>query len=191
MGKGTIAVNWALSRGLKVAQHTPSPHPPSLHLFQIVFKKLGGLLFKPGGSNLQHATTFSFLFLVNAGYLKKTNQQIDCGGNVLASPTRLKEIARSQVDYILGSNPENMSYMVGYGGKYPERIHHRASSLPSVDEYRGHIGCKEGSFYFQTQNPNPNLLSGTLKHLGCGEGGCGVLGRGCGIKSVFGFVGLF
>nr|KYP67903.1 Endoglucanase 8 [Cajanus cajan] len=122
----------------------------------------GGLLFKPGGSNLQHATAFSFLFLVYAGYLKKTNQQIDCSGNVLASPTRLKQIARSQVDYILGSNPENMSYMVGYGGKYPERIHHRASSLPSVDEHRGHIGCKEGSFYFQTQNPNPNLLSGAV-----------------------------
>ena len=67
-----------------------------------------------------------------------------------------------QVDYILGSNPANMSYMVGYGAKYPERIHHRASSLPSVDEHRGHIGCKGGSFYFDNQNANPNLLVGAV-----------------------------
>jgi len=37
-----------------------------------------------------------------------------------------------------------MSYMVGYGAKYPEKIHHRASSLASVDEYPPHFGCKEG-----------------------------------------------
>lgn len=122
----------------------------------------GGLLFKPGGSNLQHTTAISFLFLVYAGYLKKTNTEIDCGGNVFASPTRLRQIARGQVDYILGSNPLNMSYMVGYGAKYPERIHHRASSLPSMDEYPPHVGCKEGSFYFESQNPNPNLLTGAV-----------------------------
>ncbi|QCD89011.1 endoglucanase [Vigna unguiculata] len=122
----------------------------------------GGLLFKPGGSNLQHTTAISFLFLVYAGYMKKTNKEIDCGGEVFASPTRLKQIARSQVDYILGSNPLNMSYMIGYGAKYPEKIHHRASSLPSVDEYPPHIGCKEGSFYFESQNPNPNLLAGAV-----------------------------
>jgi len=61
------------------------------------FEKLGGLLFKPGGSNLQHTTAISFLFLVYAGYLKKTNTEIDCGGNVFASPTRLRQIARGQV----------------------------------------------------------------------------------------------
>ncbi|XP_022643088.1 endoglucanase 8 [Vigna radiata var. radiata] len=122
----------------------------------------GGLLFKPGGSNLQHTTAISFLFLVYAGYLKKTNKEIDCGGNVFASRTRLRQIARGQVDYILGSNPLNMSYMVGYGAKYPEKIHHRASSLPSVDDYPPRIGCKEGSFYFESQNPNPNLLSGAV-----------------------------
>jgi len=61
------------------------------------FEKLGGLLFKPGGSNLQHATTISFLFLVYAGYLKQTNKEINCGGKVFASPKRLKQIERGQV----------------------------------------------------------------------------------------------
>lgn len=67
-----------------------------------------------------------------------------------------------QVDYILGSNPLNMSYMVGYGPRFPQRIHHRASSLPSIDQHPGHIDCKEGTPYFESQNPNPNLLLGAV-----------------------------
>ncbi|XP_057457016.1 endoglucanase 8-like [Lotus japonicus] len=122
----------------------------------------GGLLFKNGGSNLQHATTLSFLFLVYARYLNKVKKEIDCGGNVFASPRRLKQLAKGQVDYILGTNPLNMSYMVGYGSKFPQRIHHRASSLPSVDQHPGYVGCEGGSPYFQSQYSNPNLLIGAV-----------------------------
>jgi len=31
----------------------------------------------------------------------------------------LKSFAKSQIDYILGSNPINMSYVIGYGSNYP------------------------------------------------------------------------
>lgn len=67
-----------------------------------------------------------------------------------------------QVDYILGSNPLNMSYMVGYGRKFPQRIHHRGSSLPSVGQQPQRIGCKDGGVYFGSSDPNPNLLTGAV-----------------------------
>lgn len=67
-----------------------------------------------------------------------------------------------QVDYILGSNPLNMSYMVGYGKKFPERIHHRGSSLPSITQQPQHINCSGGATYFYSNNPNPNLLNGAV-----------------------------
>lgn len=67
-----------------------------------------------------------------------------------------------QVDYILGSNPERMSYMVGYGSKFPQRIHHRASSLPSVDQHADHIACKDGTPYFLSSAANPNQLTGAV-----------------------------
>ncbi|XP_028797241.1 endoglucanase 4-like [Neltuma alba] len=121
----------------------------------------GGLLFKARGSNMQHATSYSFLFLAYASYLKESNSNINCG-HVLVTPERLIQFAKSQVDYILGNNPLKMSYMVGYGSKYPQRIHHRASSLPSLDTQPNHITCKGGSSYFETQNPNPNLLVGAV-----------------------------
>lgn len=66
------------------------------------------------------------------------------------------------MDYILGSNPLNMSYMVGYGKKFPKRIHRRGPSLPSIDEHPGRIDCEGGSTYFSSNNPNPNLLIGAV-----------------------------
>ncbi|KAK6117757.1 hypothetical protein DH2020_048504 [Rehmannia glutinosa] len=68
----------------------------------------------------------------------------------------------SKVNYILGDNPLSMSYMVGYGKKFPQRVHHRASSLPSIDEHPQHIECKGGTPYFLSGNPNPNLLMGAV-----------------------------
>lgn len=121
----------------------------------------GGLLFKPGGSNLQHATALSFLLVVYSRSLKQSNRVISCGG-VIANRTRLIQVAKGQVDYILGNNPLNMSYMVGYGEKFPQKIHHRGSSLPSIDQHPEHIDCKGGTPYFSSDNPNPNLLTGAV-----------------------------
>ena len=42
--------------------------------------------------------------------------------------SRYSDFANRQVDYILGDNPANLSYMVGFGDKYPERVHHRGSA---------------------------------------------------------------
>uniref|UniRef100_A0A803Q9N5 Endoglucanase n=1 Tax=Cannabis sativa TaxID=3483 RepID=A0A803Q9N5_CANSA len=121
----------------------------------------GGLIYKPGGSNLQHSTTITFLMLVYANYLAKTSQTLNCG-NINVSPTWLRQQAKKQVDYILGDNPMGMSYMVGYSDRYPKRVHHRGSSLPSVKEHPQAIACKEGSTYFNSSDANPNVLVGAI-----------------------------
>eukprot|EP00257_Ricinus_communis_P027745 XP_025015159.1 endoglucanase 4 [Ricinus communis] len=121
----------------------------------------GGFLFKPGGSNSQHATALSFLLLAYSRYLNQANRVIHCG-NVVATSARLVQFARIQVDYILGSNPMKMSYMVGYGQKFPLRIHHRGSSLPSVNQHPGRIDCQGGTPYYNSNNPDPNLLVGAV-----------------------------
>lgn len=133
------------------------PESPSSHIEYTP----GGLIYRPGGSNLQHATTISFLLLAYANYLAKTSQAVNCG-SVSVGPTSLRQQAKKQVDYILGNNPMGMSYMVGYGTKYPQRIHHRGSSLPSIKDHPQFIACKEGSVYFNSSNPNPNVLVGAL-----------------------------
>lgn len=121
----------------------------------------GGLMYRPGGSNLQHATTISFLLLVYAKYLERSSQTINCG-SISGGPSMLRRIAKRQVDYILGQNPKGMSYMVGYSNYFPQCIHHRGSSLPSLKDHPQLIACKEGSVYFNSSNPNPNVLVGAV-----------------------------
>lgn len=71
-------------------------------------------------------------------------------------------LAKKQVDYILGENPSKMSYMVGFGQRYPLRIHHRGSSLPSVHDHSARIGCGDGFRYLYSSSPNPNVLVGAI-----------------------------
>lgn len=123
----------------------------------------GGLMFKDRASNMQYVTSLSFLLLAYSNYLRHGNRaNVPCGGHISASPALLKGLAKRQVDYILGDNPLRMSYMVGYGPRYPHRIHHRASSLPSLHAHPAPITCKQGSPYYLTANPNPNILIGAV-----------------------------
>ncbi|GAY41386.1 hypothetical protein CUMW_059050 [Citrus unshiu] len=128
---------------------------------KLVTYSSGGLLFKPGGSNSQHVTAMSFLLLVYSRSLTRFHRSLECG-NIAVSPSRLIQVAKTQADYLLGSNPLSMSYMVGYGRKFPRRIHHRGSSLPSIDTHPKHVKCLEGSIFFKSKYPNFNLLTGAI-----------------------------
>lgn len=67
-----------------------------------------------------------------------------------------------QVDYILGSNPMNMSYMVGFGTKFPTHLHHRGSSIPSIRTSPAKVGCNDGYSYYSSSDPNPNTHVGAV-----------------------------
>ncbi|XP_044505293.1 endoglucanase 8-like isoform X3 [Mangifera indica] len=122
----------------------------------------GGLMFKDGGSNLQHATALSFLVLVYSRYLEESKREVSCTCSLKADKNRFIQLAKSQVDYILGSNPLGLSYMVGYSGNFPQRIHHRASTLPSIDKHPDFIDCNGGKAYSDSNNPNANELTGAV-----------------------------
>ncbi|XP_057963750.1 endoglucanase 17 [Malania oleifera] len=121
----------------------------------------GGLLFKMSDSNMQYVTSTSFLLVAYAKYLTSARKFVNCGGTIV-TPKKLRTIAKQQVDYLLGDNPLKMSYMVGYGQRYPERIHHRGSSLPSVAAHPAKIQCSEGFNFMKSESPNPNVLVGAV-----------------------------
>ncbi|KAK7379338.1 hypothetical protein VNO80_04796 [Phaseolus coccineus] len=121
----------------------------------------GGLLYKGSESNLQYVTSTSFLLLAYAKYLSANGGVVRCGTSTVTGE-KLVTLAKTQVDYILGNNPAKMSYMVGFGERYPKHIHHRGSSLPSIGARTEHISCNEGFQYLHAGSPNPNELVGGI-----------------------------
>ena len=59
---------------------------------------------------------------------------------------------------MLGKNPMKMSFLVGYGDKYPQFVHHRGASIP-VD---AKTGCDDGFKWLNSTDPNPNVAVGAL-----------------------------
>ena len=111
---------------------------------------------------MQYVSTAAFLLTVYSSFLRDSNKHLDCPAGTVGHEEILN-FAKSQVDYILGSNPMNMSYLVGYGSKYPTRVHHRGASIVSYRENKGFIGCTQGyDNWYSRQETNPNVLVGAL-----------------------------
>uniref|UniRef100_A0ACD5Y3D3 Uncharacterized protein n=1 Tax=Avena sativa TaxID=4498 RepID=A0ACD5Y3D3_AVESA len=121
----------------------------------------GGLLFKEGDSNMQYVTSTAFLLLAYAKDLASAGGAVSCGATAVA-PSALVSLAKRQVDYILGANPAGMSYMVGFGPRYPRRVHHRGASMPSVRDHPARIGCDDGFQYLHSSDPDHNVLVGAV-----------------------------
>ncbi|MFN7229422.1 MAG: glycoside hydrolase family 9 protein, partial [Synechococcaceae cyanobacterium] len=96
----------------------------------------GGLRYISQWGSLRYAANTAMVAGVVADSL------IDPGGTY-------SQLARSTVDYILGANPRQSSYVVGYGSNAPLQPHHRGASG---------VGW-EG---FQVNQPNRYSLTGAL-----------------------------
>lgn len=122
----------------------------------------GGLLYVRQWNNMQYVSTAAFLLTLYSDLMKSSNQNLTCSEGTVGHE-EIFNFAKSQVDYILGSNPLNMSYLVGYGSKYPERVHHRGASIVSYRENKGFIGCTQGyDNWYGREEANPNVLVGAL-----------------------------
>lgn len=52
--------------------------------------------------------------------------------------------------------------MVGFGEKFPQHVHHRGSSLPSIHSHPDKINCNDGFQYLYSGSSNPNVLTGAI-----------------------------
>lgn len=122
----------------------------------------GGLLYVRQWNNMQYVSNAAFLLLVYSDYLAQSGRQLHCPDEVVTSE-EMVDFARSQADYILGSNPKGISYLVGFGRKYPKKVHHRGSSIVAYKDNKGFIGCTQGyDEWYGHRKPNPNVLVGAI-----------------------------
>ncbi|TKW12152.1 hypothetical protein SEVIR_5G018300v4 [Setaria viridis] len=120
----------------------------------------GGMIYHQSWNNVQFVTSASFLLAAYADHLAAARQEAQCpSGGV--RPSELLAFAKSQVDYILGSNPRATSYMVGYGATYPRQAHHRGASIVSIKADPAFVSCQAGyNSWYHRRGSNPNLLVG-------------------------------
>lgn len=79
-------------------------------------KKLdGGLRWLTDWGCLRHATAAAF------------TAAVACDTLPLENTSAYKEFYEEQADYCLGANPDNRSYVVGYGENSPLNVHHRSA----------------------------------------------------------------
>ncbi|CAO2814097.1 unnamed protein product [Amaranthus hypochondriacus] len=122
----------------------------------------GGLMYVRQWNNMQYASSAAFLLAVYSDYLSQAKAMVNCPEGAV-KPQELFDFAKSQADYILGKNPNSLSYLVGYGTKYPTQIHHRGASIASISTYNSQIGCVQGfEDWYHRSTANPNVIHGGL-----------------------------
>ncbi|KAK7273485.1 hypothetical protein RIF29_14536 [Crotalaria pallida] len=132
-----------------------------LHQFNVFNFTKGGLIQLNHGQpqNLQYVANAAFLASLFADYMQAANVPgWYCGPNYFPISV-LKTFATSQMDYIMGKNPMRMSYIVGYGNKFPRHVHHRGASMPNDHK---HYSCTGGWKWRDSRNPNPNTITGAM-----------------------------
>ncbi|KAM3243822.1 hypothetical protein ACQJBY_055636 [Aegilops geniculata] len=124
----------------------------------------GGMLYIRQWNNMQYVTNAAFLLSTYADYLAEAGVgTVTCAGGETAGAGEVAALARAQVDYVLGTNPRGVSYLVGYGAKYPARVHHRAASIVPYKHSKQFIGCSQGfEHWFGRRSSNPNVLVGAI-----------------------------
>ncbi|CAI5466734.1 unnamed protein product [Closterium sp. Yama58-4] len=142
---------------LYVCQHTP-------HWLHANFTDSGGLIYVSDDHPIQYAVNAGFLSVLVSDYLRiainanVSSHYLDCDATI----DDIVDFAASQVNYILGDNPQKMSYMVGFGDNYPTRVHHRAASITSRHVDPTPFDCVTGRKFKKSKYPNPNVLVGAI-----------------------------
>ncbi|XP_042442895.1 endoglucanase 12-like [Zingiber officinale] len=132
-----------------------------LRQFRVFNWTKGGLIQLNHGKprQLQYAANAAFLASVYADYMKESRVPGWHCGSFYFNISSLRSFAASQVNYILGANPKNISYLVGFGNKFPKNVHHRGASTP----HDGHkYPCTGGWKWRDSEAPNPNVITGAM-----------------------------
>ncbi|XWS76621.1 hypothetical protein CRYUN_Cryun01aG0192600 [Craigia yunnanensis] len=108
---------------------------------------------------LQYVVNAAFLAALYSDYLEATfTPGWQCGPKFYLKET-FRDFAKTQINYILGRNPQNISYVVDFTDHFPQHVHHKGASIPSNIK---HQNCQEGLEWRDSKKPNPNTIVGAM-----------------------------
>ncbi|KDP28223.1 hypothetical protein JCGZ_13994 [Jatropha curcas] len=142
-------------------KHTEEIMCSYLRVFPYFHRTKGGLILVNNRRPrpLQYIVNAAFMAILYSDYLDgKLVSGWQCGANFYTTET-LRDLARKQINYILGKNHQSISYVVGFGNHFPQHVHHRGASIPN-DKVK--YGCEGGWKWRNTRRPNPNIIVGAM-----------------------------
>lgn len=108
---------------------------------------------------LQYVANAAFLAALYSDYLEATfTPGWQCGSKFYPKEA-FRDFAKTQINYILGGNPESISYVVGFTNHFPQHVHHKGASIPSNIK---HQSCQGGLEWRDSKKPNPNTIVGAM-----------------------------
>ncbi|KAL7119776.1 hypothetical protein ACP275_02G082800 [Erythranthe tilingii] len=121
----------------------------------------GGMIDLSQGQprNLQYVVNAAFLAQLFGDYLSASDTGGWYCGPDFYTRVALRQFSEKQIGYILGANPRNMSYVVGFGDHYPKHVHHRGASIPN-DNIK--YSCTGGWRWRNSKKSNPNTIVGAM-----------------------------
>ncbi|PIA34506.1 hypothetical protein AQUCO_03700052v1 [Aquilegia coerulea] len=157
-----LILDHKLKREGKWAVYMTALHSFLCHCMQLggddVRRSPGGLSWWAEWNNLQYTTSATFVATIYAKY--SGWEAFECE-HENGTPRLLLKYAQSQVQHM--TKMHGMSYMVGFGTKYPTQIHHRGSSIVSIKTNPSPVSCKGGfDTWFNRSASNPNVLEGAV-----------------------------
>lgn len=130
-------------------------------------KTAGGLAYLSSWGSLRYPHSIGYIGLT---YIKR---------GLTADATKIQRwstFAKSQMDYTLGTNPLNLSYVVGYGTKWPQQVHNRRTHgsctndmfSPKVDAHIGYMVVGGPDDRDQYDDTRTNYVHGEYANdMGC------------------------
>ncbi|KAG0503250.1 hypothetical protein HPP92_003322 [Vanilla planifolia] len=113
-------------------------------------------------NNFQYTAAATLALAAHSNYLSAAKASLLCPAGVV-SPADILAFVGEQVDYLLGSNPKKISYMVGFGSAWPNKVHQRGDSIVSMKKDPSPVDCKGGfDRWFHSPNPNPSVIEGAV-----------------------------
>ncbi|KAJ4838636.1 hypothetical protein Tsubulata_004229 [Turnera subulata] len=110
-------------------------------------------------NSLQYVVNAAFMTTLYSDYLEgRLVPGLVCGP-IFYSNDVLRDFARTQINYILGNNHRNRSYVVGFGNQFPQHVHHRGASIP---DSKIKYGCKGGLKWRDSRKKDPNTIVGAM-----------------------------
>jgi len=111
----------------------------------------GGLAWLDQWGSLRYAANTAFLAFVYSDWLQSSNMDA-------ARQARYRSFAERQINYMLGQNPRNASYVVGFGVNPPRNPHHRTAH----GSWTNNIGSPANSVHtlYGALVGGPNLSDG-------------------------------